>query len=136
MVGHPEWMEERTHFLDRTALAPTIDAWVAEHTVAEVTDLASAFRIPNAPIVDGANAAAIDHFVQRGTFVDEPTRRRARTPPRRTGCRRLPSHPAGRRHRSASTPPTPRLANDAPMKHRGQAPNVSRCRSRVCASST
>ncbi len=72
MVGHPEWMEERSYFLERTALAPTIDAWVAEHTVAEVTDLASAFRIPNAPIVDGANATAIDHFVQRGAFVENP----------------------------------------------------------------
>ncbi len=72
MVGHPEWMEERSYFLERTALAPTIDAWVAGHTVAEVTDLASAFRIPNAPIVDGANATTIDHFVERGAFVDNP----------------------------------------------------------------
>ena len=72
MVGHPEWMEERKYFLDRTELAPTIDAWVAEHTVAEVTDLASAFRIPNAPIVDGANASGIDHFAARGVFVDNP----------------------------------------------------------------
>ncbi|MET0662118.1 MAG: CoA transferase, partial [Ilumatobacteraceae bacterium] len=72
MVGHPEWTAERKYFLDRTELAPTIDAWVGEHTVAEVTDLASAFRIPNAPIVHGANAAGIDHFVERGTFVDNP----------------------------------------------------------------
>ena len=41
MVGHPEWMEDRSLFLDRAALAPTIDAWVAEHTVGEVTDLAT-----------------------------------------------------------------------------------------------
>ena len=55
MVGHPEWMEDRSLFLDRTALAPTIDPWIADHTVDEVLDLASAFRIPNAPIVNGAN---------------------------------------------------------------------------------
>ena len=42
-------------FLDRTALAPTIDAWIADHTVEEVLDLASAFRIPHAPIADGSN---------------------------------------------------------------------------------
>ena len=72
MAGHPEWMEERSYFLDRTALAPTIDAWVAGHTVAEVTDLASAFRIPNAPIVDGANASEIEHFVERHVFVENP----------------------------------------------------------------
>ena len=68
----PEWVEERKYFLDRTELAPTIDAWVAERTVAEVTDLASAFRIPNAPIVNGANATTIDHFAQRGAFVTNP----------------------------------------------------------------
>ena len=81
MVGHPEWMEERSYFLDRTALAPTIDAWVAEHTVAEVTDLASAFRIPNAPIVDGANATAIDHFVRARRVRREPARRGAQPRP-------------------------------------------------------
>ena len=73
MVGHPEWMEDPSLFLDRTALAPTIDAWVAEHTVEEVLDLASAFRIPNAPIANGANATTFEHFRQRGTFVANPT---------------------------------------------------------------
>ena len=29
MVEHPEWMEDPRLFLDRTALAPTIDAWIA-----------------------------------------------------------------------------------------------------------
>lgn len=72
MMGHPEWMEDRSLFLDRTALAPIIDAWVAEHTIAEVTELASAFRIPNAPIVHGANAPHIDHFVERGSFRRNP----------------------------------------------------------------
>ncbi len=72
MVGQPEWMQDRKLFLDRAALAPTIDAWIAEHTVAEIVDLASAFRIPNAPIIDGANAATTDHFVARATFVPNP----------------------------------------------------------------
>ena len=30
MVEHPEWMEDPKLFLDRTALAPTIDAWIAD----------------------------------------------------------------------------------------------------------
>ncbi len=53
MVEHPEWMEDPKLFLDRTALAPTIDAWVAARSVDEVLDSASAFRIPNAPIANG-----------------------------------------------------------------------------------
>jgi crotonobetainyl-CoA:carnitine CoA-transferase CaiB-like acyl-CoA transferase len=72
MVGHPEWQDDPKLFLERTALAPTIDAWVAERTVEEVLEEASAFRIPNAPIVDGANAPAIEHFRQRDSFVANP----------------------------------------------------------------
>jgi crotonobetainyl-CoA:carnitine CoA-transferase CaiB-like acyl-CoA transferase len=72
MVGHPEWMEDPKLFLERTALAPTIDAWIAQHSVDEVLDLASAFRIPNAPIASGANVAGLDHFEARQTFVTNP----------------------------------------------------------------
>ncbi len=72
MVGHPEWMEDPKLFLDRTALAPTIDGWIGAHTVQEVLDLASAFRIPNAPIVNGSNAPTLEHFRTRETFVENP----------------------------------------------------------------
>ena len=72
MVEHPEWTEDPKLFLDRTALAPTIDAWIAAHTVDEVLDLTSAFRIPNAPVVNGANATAFEHFRTRRTFVPNP----------------------------------------------------------------
>ena len=72
MVGHPEWEDDPSLFLDRTSLAPTIEAWIGEHTVAEVLDLASAFRIPNAPIVNGATATGIEHFVSRGSFAANP----------------------------------------------------------------
>ena len=72
LVGHPEWMEDQSLFLDRTALTPTIDAWIADRTVEEVLEEASAFRIPNAPITNGANAATWAHFRERGTFVANP----------------------------------------------------------------
>jgi crotonobetainyl-CoA:carnitine CoA-transferase CaiB-like acyl-CoA transferase len=72
MVEHPEWQEDPKLFLDRTALAPTIDAWVAARTCDEVLDLASAFRIPNAPIANGANITTFEHFRVRDTFVANP----------------------------------------------------------------
>src|SRR5262245_52578137 len=72
MVGHPEWTEDPALFVERSALAPTIDAWIRQHTVEEVHDLASSFRIPNAPIANGANVAAFEHFRVRGTFVTNP----------------------------------------------------------------
>lgn len=72
MIGHPEWMDDRSLFLNRTGLAPTIDRWMAEHSVEEIIELASAFRIPNAPIVNGENAPAYDHFLARDTFRPNP----------------------------------------------------------------
>lgn len=72
MVGHPEWTEDSSLYLDRTKLTPTIDEWISKRTVDEVLDLAAAFRIPNAPIVNGANARSFDHFEARDTFVPNP----------------------------------------------------------------
>ena len=72
MVEHPEWQEDPKLFLDRTALAPTIDAWIAARTCDEVLDLASAFRIPNAPIANGSNITTFEHFKTRETFVSNP----------------------------------------------------------------
>ena len=98
MVEHPEWMEDPKLFLDRTALEPTIDAWIAERTVEEVLDLASAFRIPNAPIANGSNVTRFEHFRTRGTFVANPRDGSANPrPPFRLGAARLrPPEPAPR----------------------------------------
>jgi crotonobetainyl-CoA:carnitine CoA-transferase CaiB-like acyl-CoA transferase len=98
MVGHPEWTENPKLFVDRTALAPVIDGWIAEHTVEEVLDLASAFRIPNAPIANGANVTTFAHFQERGTFVANPRDATANPrPPFRLGTAQLrSSEPAPR----------------------------------------
>lgn len=102
MTGHPEWADDASLFTERGALAPAIDAWVGERTSAEVLDMASAFRLPNAPIVDGANATTIEHLRARECFTTrngvlgprspirltpgpEPTDRVEASPQRRTG---------------------------------------------------
>jgi crotonobetainyl-CoA:carnitine CoA-transferase CaiB-like acyl-CoA transferase len=75
MVGHSEWIDEESP-LSITELANVyadeIYAWVKDHPVDEIRDLASAFRIPNAPVGNGANIASLDHFRQRGSFVSNP----------------------------------------------------------------
>src|SRR3546814_9361004 len=53
MVGHPEWMEDRKLLARRGHLAPDIAAWMAEHTPAEVLELAAPFRTPQPPTVHG-----------------------------------------------------------------------------------
>ncbi|MEV7983223.1 CoA transferase [Streptomyces sp. NPDC086519] len=75
MIGHPEWIDEENPFsiIQRaTEVAPVIQEWTAGRTVAEIRELATAFRIPNAVVVNGANASALDHFTERRTFLRNP----------------------------------------------------------------
>jgi crotonobetainyl-CoA:carnitine CoA-transferase CaiB-like acyl-CoA transferase len=72
MVGHPEWTEDKSLFRDRAHLAPVIDAWFADHTVDEIVDLATAFRLPNAPVANGSTLPTLEHFEARGTFSKNP----------------------------------------------------------------
>jgi crotonobetainyl-CoA:carnitine CoA-transferase CaiB-like acyl-CoA transferase len=119
MVGHPEWIDEDSP-LSITELANVyaeeIYKWVEANPVDEIRELATAFRIPNAPVANGANIASLDHFRERGSFVCNPRdgflqpghpyrMRPARL--RRPGpAPRLGEHTA--RYRAASV--TPRLA--------------------------
>ena len=70
MVGHPEWTEDRKLIGNHAHLAPVIAEWMAQHTTAEVLELADAFRVPHAPIGNGATIPETDHFIERGSIVD------------------------------------------------------------------
>jgi crotonobetainyl-CoA:carnitine CoA-transferase CaiB-like acyl-CoA transferase len=75
MTGHQDWIDEDSPLSiteQANERADELYAWVAEHTVDEIQDLASAFRIPNAPVANGANIAWLDHFQARGSFVTNP----------------------------------------------------------------
>jgi crotonobetainyl-CoA:carnitine CoA-transferase CaiB-like acyl-CoA transferase len=78
LVEHPEWMEDRKLFANRGHLAPEIATWMAGRTTAEVLELAAAFRIPHAPVGNGASIPGTDHFEARGSIrrnaagFDEP----------------------------------------------------------------
>jgi len=75
MTGHPEWIDEDSPLSiteQATAKADELYAWVRDHTVAEIRDLATAFRIPNAPVANGATITELDHFRQRHAFVANP----------------------------------------------------------------
>lgn len=75
MVGHPEWIDttgpirigELTH-----RYAPQLRMWIADRTVADIRDLATAFRIPNAPVSSGATVTELEHFRERGVFRRNP----------------------------------------------------------------
>lgn len=75
MTGHPEWIDEDSPLSitqQANERAQEIYAWFKDQTVQEIRELATAFRIPNAPVANGANATGIDHFVHRGSFVTNP----------------------------------------------------------------
>ncbi len=75
MVGHPEWIDEQSPLTiteQANLNADAIYAWVENNTVDEIRELATAFRIPNAPVANGVNIASLDHFRERGSFVCNP----------------------------------------------------------------
>jgi crotonobetainyl-CoA:carnitine CoA-transferase CaiB-like acyl-CoA transferase len=57
-------IERRDEFLAMVA------QWTETRTTQEIIDLAVAFRIPVAPIATPATLPGVDHFVQRGVFVE------------------------------------------------------------------
>lgn len=76
-------MIERPDLLDDTELASAggrarrrdeflamVQEWTETKTTDEIIDLAVAFRIPVAPIAAPATVLGIDHYVQRGVFVE------------------------------------------------------------------
>lgn len=75
MSGHDEWIDENTALTiteQANLHAEELYAWVREQQADDLRDLAAAFRIPNAPVGNGENVTAMDHFVERGAFVAHP----------------------------------------------------------------
>ncbi|OMC24595.1 CaiB/BaiF CoA-transferase family protein [Mycobacterium colombiense] len=102
MVGHPEWIDEESPLSiteQANIHAEELFSWLAETPVDEIRDLASAFRIPNAPVANGANVTSFDQFVERDSFARNP----------RDGFQQ-PSHPYRMQPAQLRAPqPAPRL---------------------------
>jgi crotonobetainyl-CoA:carnitine CoA-transferase CaiB-like acyl-CoA transferase len=75
MTGHQDWIDEESPLSiteQANEKSDELYAWVESQTVDEIRDLATAFRIPNAPVANGANAESLDHFQARGSFITNP----------------------------------------------------------------
>ncbi len=55
--------------------------WLETHTVAEICELGELFRVPVAQVGNGRDVLAMDHFVERGVFVEHPDGFLAPRPP-------------------------------------------------------
>lgn len=110
MVGEPAWADDPDlgnfdgRMAARDRLRERIAAFTSTRTVAELVELAVAFRIPVAPIGTGDVIADLDHFAERHVFVDHPQGFVQPRPPYRL---------------SASEPPAPR---PAPAMDEGEPP--------------
>jgi crotonobetainyl-CoA:carnitine CoA-transferase CaiB-like acyl-CoA transferase len=75
MIGRQDWIDEDSP-LSITEMAnekaAEIYAWFENQNVDDIRDLASAFRIPNAPVANGANITELEQFQHRGSFVANP----------------------------------------------------------------
>jgi crotonobetainyl-CoA:carnitine CoA-transferase CaiB-like acyl-CoA transferase len=72
MVGHPEWAQDPALRTERSRVAKEIHDWMADHSIAEIMELATAFRIPCAPVGNGASIPAAEHFRARVAFTPNP----------------------------------------------------------------
>ncbi len=75
MTGHQDWIDEESPLSiteQANEKSDELYAWVESQTVDEIRDLATAFRIPNAPVANGANIETLDHFQARGSFTSNP----------------------------------------------------------------
>ena len=88
-------------------------SWLLEHTTAEVLELARGLRIPAAPIGNGELLPGLDHFVERGVFVNDPYANTAPRPPYAIDGRR-----PGARHRAPTRAERTPLVLPADTAHR------------------
>ena len=110
MVGHPEWIE-RTSRCSRAApaLAP-VDrrSGSPSHTVDEIRDLATAFRMPHARSATGPTSPTSTTSRRAGRSSTNPAGRLSCSPARPTGCSRRglrPPQPAPRLGEHTALPP-------------------------------
>ena len=115
MTGHQDWIDEDSPLSiteQANEKADELYAWVESRTVDEIRELATAFRIPNAPVANGANIDALDQFQARGSFVTNP----------RDGFRQ-PGHPYRMQPARLRDPaPAPRLGEHTEHYRRNEIP--------------
>ena len=97
MIGHPEWADDPGWTLQNARqgkhaeFRSAVAEWTTKRKVAEIVEEASLWRIPVAPIGEGATIPDFEQFVHRKSFVANPRGHFLQpAPPYRfsgTGCR-------------------------------------------------
>jgi crotonobetainyl-CoA:carnitine CoA-transferase CaiB-like acyl-CoA transferase len=78
MIGREELSgDERLNSMggrarNRELAESVVRPWLAEHSVAEICELGELFRVPVAPVGNGRDVLDMEHFIERGVFVEHP----------------------------------------------------------------
>jgi crotonobetainyl-CoA:carnitine CoA-transferase CaiB-like acyl-CoA transferase len=72
MVGHEDWIADDALMTRPDDVEPVLRRWIAARSVADIHQLASAFRIPHATIANGATLPSMDYLEGRNAFVSNP----------------------------------------------------------------
>ena len=71
-LDDPQMTSHYGRYLRYEEFTAAVRAWTRRHTVAEIVELASAFRIPCAPVHNGATIVDDPHVVARGFYQPNP----------------------------------------------------------------
>lgn len=78
MIGRPELAEGEKYFdasrrmKELPFIQEAMHAWTRKNSIDEIIEIASLLRIPCVPIGDGRRVLEMDHFRERGVFIDNP----------------------------------------------------------------
>ncbi|HET6811037.1 MAG TPA: CoA transferase [Acidimicrobiales bacterium] len=78
MIGRPELAEDtRLNSMagrgrNRDLARSVIDPWLADHTADEIFELGGLFRVPVSYVGNGRTLPEMEHFRERGVFVENP----------------------------------------------------------------
>jgi crotonobetainyl-CoA:carnitine CoA-transferase CaiB-like acyl-CoA transferase len=125
MIGRPdlrdtEWLHPRVRYERRDEFMVIVESWSCGLTADEVMAAADCYRIAAAPICDSEMLLSIEHFAERGVFVDNAGGFVEPRPPYRIDLARPPAdNPFGGAVSEAPqrphTPPSGQAAGQLPL---------------------
>lgn len=96
LLEDPDWINVGSRIARMKEWNAVVQPWTSRHTTADIVERAAAMRIPVAPVMSGRGVVDIDHFVERGVFVEDATGsfRQPRSPYALDGVRADTTRPA------------------------------------------
>jgi len=118
LLDDPDWIGIAQRIARMDEWNAIVHPWTRRHATADIVERAAAMRIPVAPVMSGRGVPDIDHFVERGVFVEDATGtfRQPRSPYALNGVRADTTRPAP----DLGSTPHP-FWSSPPAAHRGGA---------------